>query len=81
MTFRLLRPLLAVVLALTAGTALNHVVDGADVGGRAGDVPQNVSCRRLLLEVLGDVGILVLHLGEQADVLDGFRRLVCECLE
>ena len=51
------------------------------VGRGAGDHPQDLARRRLLLEGLGEVGVPALQLGEQARVLDGDDGLVGEGLQ
>ena len=56
----------------------DRVEDRLDVGGRAGDDPQDLAGGRLLLEGLGQVAVLRLQLREQADVLDGDDGLVGE---
>jgi hypothetical protein len=58
----------------------DRVEDRLDVGRRARDHAQDLAGRRLLLEGLGEVGVLGLQLGEQARVLDGDGRLVGEGL-
>ena len=51
-----------------------------DIGRRAPDDAQDLAGGRLLLEGLGEVGILGLQLAEQPGVLDGDGRLVGEGL-
>ena len=58
----------------------DRVEDRLHVGRRAGDHAQDLAGRRLLLEGLGEVGVLGLQLGEQPRVLDGDGRLVGEGL-
>ena len=50
------------------------------VGGGARDDAQDLGRRRLLLQGLGEVGVLGLELGEQSCVLDGDGRLIGEGL-
>ena len=52
-----------------------------DVGRRAGDDPQDLARRRLLLERFGQRAVPRLQLGEQPHVLDRDHRLVGEGLE
>ena len=62
--------------------ALGHDVhDRLEIGRRAGDDPQDLRGRRLLLERLGQLAVPGLELREQPHVLDGDDRLVGEGLE
>ena len=58
----------------------DRVEDRLLVGRRARDHAQDLAGRRLLLQRLGEVGVLGLQLGEQPRVLDGDGRLVGEGL-
>jgi hypothetical protein len=70
------------------GASDDRVKDRLDVSLRLADDAQDLSCRRLLLQRLGDLRvrlgqsfILLLELGEQPDVLDRDDRLVGKSLE
>ena len=65
---------------LRARSRHDRVEDRLDVGRRARDDAQDLAGGRLLLERLGEVGVLGLQLGEQPRVLDGDGRLVGEGL-
>ena len=56
----------------------DRVEDRLNVGRRARDDAQDLACRRLLLQGLGEVHVFGLELGEQPRVLDGDDRLVGE---
>src|SRR5215471_14738779 len=67
-------------VAQACGATRHRVEHWLDVGRRARDDAKDVARRRLLLERLGEVGVLRLQLGEQARILDGDGRLVGEGL-
>ena len=62
------------------GAFRDRVEHGLDVGRRARDHPQDLACRRLLLQGLDEVAVPGLQLREQAHVLDRDHRLVGEGL-
>ena len=68
-------------LAQASGALRHGVEHGLDVGRRARDDAQDLACRRLLLQRLGQVAVARLQFLEQADVLDRDHRLVGERLE
>ena len=76
------RKIVAFVRAAESRGALGHDVHHRlEVGRRAGDHPQDLRGRRLLLERLGQLAVPGLELREQPHVLDGDHRLVGEGLQ
>ena len=65
-------------VAQLLGASDDRIEHRLDVGRRAADDPQDVGCRGLLLQGLGQVGVLGLQLREQSRVLDGDDGLVGE---
>ena len=63
------------------GAPDDGVEDRLNVGLRPADDAENVACRGLLVERLGDLAVPLLQLAEQARVLDGDHRLVGEGLQ
>ena len=68
-------------VAHAKGALRDRVEDRLGVGRRAGDRPQDLAGRRLLLERLGQLPVPRLELREQPHVLDRDHRLVGEGLE
>ncbi len=63
------------------GGALDDgVEDGLHVGGRAADDTEHLGGCRLMLQGLAQFRVALAEFLEQADVLDGDHRLVCEGL-
>ena len=58
----------------------DRVEHGLNIRRRARDDTEDLARRRLLLQSLGEVGVLLLQLGEQARILDGDGGLVGEGL-
>src|SRR5499427_1124108 len=68
-------------IAEVPGPLGNDLEHGLHVRRRAANHAQDLAGRRLLLQGLGERGVLVLELGEEPRVLDGDGRLVGEGLE
>ena len=64
-----------------AATFGHHLQDWLDVGRRAADDPEDVACRRLLLQRLRDFAVARLHLLEKPHILDGDHRLIGKGLD
>ena len=77
----------SIATAHPGGILGDDVQDRLEIGRRARDDPQDLACRRLLLQRLGHLGVglvrpvLLLQLREQPHVLDGDHRLVGEGLQ
>ena len=68
-------------VAQLLGASDDRIEHRLDVGRRAADDPQDVGRRGLLLQGLGEVGVLGLQLAEQSHVLDSDDGLIGERLE